>query len=352
MNTLIRIVLVTTSLAGVVMAQGEGKAEGREGPKRNFKYQRGDSSGVVAIPSKITTTFDKLLEKDPTLAALLCTGDSTDVGKHPFRTIEPVCLQGRGAKMVVSMGYPTFAYEVCVSPMTGGLFAQAHMAKTTPAVYWGNDSLPNLAKAFFLVPFGDYEIPVFSVDAPKTYLPLWRALLMARNGMTEEYFDSHVRVLSAYTRELDRDSFHCEYFIVNFYYHVDWARIELMNELLISDGVHRLCDVMDTSAYEKSFETFNAALPPELLAYRDFAVPELRSVDHIISRDQVIKAVESASPLLGFDVNRGLRLSYQGDLTMELWGTIDEKANKCLRSEINLTDGTVSEVTDFPCWVE
>ena len=344
-----RTSLVTILFASIISAQGIDDVPDKVDPPHNFTYIEGEKPWSNHIPTEITTTFEELLGKHSYLGSLVCTGDSMDFKRNPFPGIKPVCMQGRGDKMVVPLGYPTWAYETFISPSTGGLFEQEHMTKDIPLHYYDDSS--RLLTKFFLLPFDDYEIPVYSIEAPKTFLPMWKQMFMAENKMDERYFDVHVRVMGAHVREIYRDSLRCEYFNVVYYYYVGWARIRLQDGFLITDDCHYLADMVDTMDYEKSFQAFEKTLPNELMEYPRKIITGAQLVDSIVSKEQIIKTVSVASPLLGFDVNKDIKLSFRGELAMELRGILDWKANRCLHAEISLVDGKISEVSEISCYV-
>jgi hypothetical protein len=320
------------------------------GPTRNFVYVRGERSWLDHVPTQVTTTFEALLAGNTHMRSLVCCGDSSDLSKIPFRRVKSVCMQGRGAKMVVPIGYPTFLYEVFMSPSVGGLFEQAHMTERVPRHFY--DTTSRFMTKFFLLPFDEYEVPVYSVDDTREFLPLWKRLFLSDNKMERSYFDSHIRVIGMYRSDFLRDSIPCEYMNVAFVYYVDWVQIELNEQYMVKSGRLNLADVIDTldpvSSYNKFEKSVCEGRPPYWLRRQRF-VP---SLDHVITQFQVVQIVDGASPNLGFDVNGDIRLSQRGDLTLGLRGVADWDANKCLRAELSLKDGSISDVIESACWVE
>jgi len=349
MRTHLKQSILTIFFVSSAFTQSNDALFQKSAPTRNFKYVKGEKEWTEHIPTKITSTFEELVDNNVFIKRLVCLGDSADLGKTPFHRIDPVCMQGHGAKMVVPLGYPTWSYEVILTPPTGGLFEQKHMTERIPLQFY--DSSAKFKTKFFLLPFDDYEIPVYSLKEPQTFLPMWKHFFMVENNMDKSFFDSHVRVIGAYVRDMHQDSINCKYFNVFYVFHVDWAKIELQDGFLISDDFHNLADNMDSLDFEKYFQVFQEKLPEGFMQHVRKNITKLNLINNVVSKDEVINTVNNASQLLGFDVNKDIRLSSRGELTLEVWGTIDEKANKCLHAIVSLEDGKISEVSETACYV-
>ncbi len=320
-------------------------------PIRNFTYVKGEKEWTKHIPTEITSTFEELIDNNVYIKRLVCLGDSADLEKTPFHKIEQFCMQGHGAKMVVPLGYPTWSYEIILSPPTGGLFEQKHMMERIPIPLHFYDSSAKFKTKFFLLPFEDYEVPVYSLEEPKTFFPMWKRLFVTENQMEESYFDSHIRVIGCYIREMRWNSIRCQYFTVVYCFYLDWATMRLEDGFTISYDTLKLKNMLDTLEYERSFNSFGEKLPEDFIGYMRKQITSLKLIDSVVSKDHVVKSVTIASDLLSFDVNKDIKLNYRGELILKLWGTVDYKANKCICAEISLVDGKISATSECACFV-
>jgi hypothetical protein len=250
---------------------------------------------------------------------------------------------------VVPLGYPSWSHFVFFSPLEGGFFEQKHMAQSTPNHFY--DSTIRFTTKFFLMPFEDYEIPTYFPEEVRIFLPLWKQLFLSHNKMDDYYFDEHIRVIGAFISNFERYGLQREFFVVEYYFYVDWARIKLRDQFIISYEETNLAEVIDTTQPEKSFSAFEkklvGVLPDRVLR----SITSIKLQDHIASKDEISKSVTNASPLLGFDVNRSVKLDPHGELIMELWGTVDGDANKCLQATVELENAHVSDLTETACVV-
>lgn len=311
----------------------------------NFEYIEGREPWLTHIPSEINTTFDAALEEHRYLRRLVCMGDSTDSENSPFRAIQPVCMEGKGAKMVVPLGYPEWSHLVFSSPQEGGLFEQQHMTKNWPNHYYDKSMFQT---KYFLIPFDGYEIPTYRPIESRVYLPIWKSLFQSTNDMDDEYFNKHIRVMSAYVRESEFQGGHEQHFTVVYYYHVDWAQIKLQDGFVIGLGETKLHEVVDSVTLVDSLRSLEESLKRANRS-RSKYITKIELTASIASRDEITEAVSMASPLLGSDVNKHLRLNHQGQLTLRLYGTVDDSANKCIKADVTLGSASVSELREMPC---
>lgn len=317
--------------------------------KYNFTYDDGDTPWENHIPSEINTTCETVLQETRYLQGLVCAGDSTDSGKQPYRKIKPICLEGRGAKMVIPRGYPHDDYYVFISQEKGGLFEQEHMARREQLQYYDKSS--KLGTKYFLAPFEGYEIPTCFPTETAQYLPLWKKLFLKRNRMSEAYFAEHIRVVATTIGMMEWEGKPDRRFSVQYYYHVGWAHVKLQDAISINQD------------YEKVEELIN-----EILTREDIYMPEVwlrndkfgitvfisrvASTAGIASRNEIEQAVFKASPKLFIDINRHLKLNSEGELILRTFGVENEAENKCLEATVYLKDASTTKVKPSPCWIE
>ncbi len=194
-------------------------------PKHVLTYNEGERPWMSHISTEINTTLEKAISENRYVRSLLCydrdgriimdlsegsylrsllyKGKSLDEGKKSLFLEKHICLQGKGAKMVVPLGYPSWSHLVFLSPLEGGFFEQKHMAQNTPNHFY--DGSIRFRTKFFLMPFENYEIPTYFTEEVRIFLPLWKQLFLSHNKMDDQYFDKHIRVIGAFVRDSERE---------------------------------------------------------------------------------------------------------------------------------------------------
>lgn len=181
----------------------------------------------------------------------------------------------------------------------------------------------------------------------KIYFPIWKEVFKKFNSMSDEYFNSHIFVVEIFADKFKENGKEEKRFSVIYYYHIGWAQVKLQDVFTygfedVGEGItagellHDLKSLPLETKYPQSFSAYFA---------------EIKSIDSIATKEQVEKAVRATSPFLSLDVNSGMEL-YRGQLAISLDGTVDEKENKCLESEIILETAQVLEVRNVPCMLE
>ena len=369
----VTILFLILTLIAAFLAQGSGDAPFlKSDPKHVLTYSDGEKPWMTHISTEINTTLEKAISENRYLRSLLCNdcdgriimdlsegsylrsllykGKNLDERKKSFYLEKHICLKGKGAKMVVPLGYPSWSHFVFYSPLEGGFFEQKDNAQNTPNHFY--DSSIKFRTKFFLMPFENYEIPTYFPEEVMMFLPLWKQLFLSHNKMDGQYFDKHIRVMGAFVRDSEREGKQRQFFMVEYYYYVDWARIKLRDGFVISYEGNKLADVLDSMELEDSFSAFEKKLVGELVDRVRRNIQTIKLQDHIATKDQISKAVMNTSPLLRFDVNHSIGLSRRGELIMKLWRIEDWDANKCLRASVTLENAKVSEVTRAACWLK
>lgn len=341
-------ILIVIMLAVAILVIGGSISSLESSQDRiNFECDEGSEPWLTHIPSEINTTFHAALEEHRYLRRLVCVGDSTDHEINPFGPIQPVCMEGKGAKMVVPMGYPEWSHLVFASPKEGGLFEQQHMTKSWPIHYYDKSMFRT---KYFLIPFDDYEIPTYHPIESRAYLPIWKRLFQSINDMDDEYFKEHIMVMSAYVRHGKFRGKHEQYFTIVYYYHVDWAQIKLQDGFVIGQGETKLHEVVDSVTLIESLRFLEEGLKLENRT-RSTYITTIELTASIASKDEITEAVSIASPLLGSDVNKHLGLNRRGQLILSVYGTVEDSANLCLKADVLLKNASVSELQEMPCWI-
>jgi hypothetical protein len=335
-----RIISILVSLALAVPCLAD--------EKYNLTFNDGDTPWENHIFSEINTTYEEVLNELSYLRELVCSGDSTDLDKHPYGSIPPICLQGQGAKMVIPRLGQDVDYYVFYSPPEGGLFEQEHMARKAQLQFY--DETGRIGTKYFLVPFDGDEIPTCFPKETMAYLPLWKKLFLKRNRMSEEYYNDHIRVMATSMRQSEWDGEPEDRFQIHYYYHVDWAYVKLQDGFSLNKDYNEITEVI--TGVLSGDDIYN----PGLWSLRDslgvgLSVSRVSSTHHIAGRDVIRETVMNKSPLLFIDVNKHLRLNDEGELILKVYGIENEEENKCLVADMILKDGAISEIRPVPCFV-
>lgn len=342
-----RVVRQLVATLGVLLLLAD-QCHSFDSTKFNFVYPDGDRPWTSHTPIEINTTFDSAIVRQGSfLNKYRCSCDSTEIFNSLYQKIEAICLCGNGAKMVIPLGYPTWKSLVFKLPLDEGLVEQKHMTGGFPNHFYDGSGFTT---KYFLIPFSGYEIPTFRPIESIMYLPLWKQLLIEKNGMSDRYFDEHIRLKSTMVRE---NKFHGKlerYFQVSYYFYVDWARIELIDEFIIEGGELHQSGWLSSTSNTDSI----SALKDYILGLgrsREVHISRMELVESIASKNEIIQTVVDASPLLTFSVERGMRLSQQGHFVLRAYGTVDYAENRCIQATILLKEGKVIELRDIACLI-
>lgn len=196
---------------------------------------------------------------------------------------------------------------------------------------------------YSLIPFNNYNVPTCSPVESQIYLPIWKQVFQKVNSMNDEYFNTHISVIAAWVDEFELEGKLEKRFSLTYYYQIDWARVRL-NEAFtysfegIGEGIttEELLRDVDLPTYKTKFKKI-------------IDIQKLKPVSHIVSKEQIQKAVKNTSPILRYNVNEGIFVDRDGNLAMGLGGTIDERANKCLSGRIILETAEVKDLGESAC---
>lgn len=88
-----------------------------------------------------------------------------------------------------------------------------------------------------------------SSGSDKEYLELWKFLFMRQNGISEEYFNSHIRIMShkyydGIHNKLNGDN---EYFEVYYFYILDWVNIFQSNRFTTDQPIEKIKELFSNS---------------------------------------------------------------------------------------------------------
>lgn len=312
----------------------------------NFDYTDGEEPWENHISTKINTTFEEALIKKTYLQKILCGVDSIHNEKIPFSGIQSICLKGQGRKMVVPMGYPSWSHLIFELPHDIGLLEQKHMTKRYPTHFYDKSKF---STKYFLLPFEDYEIPTFHPLESEIYLPIWKQAFQKINKIDDDYFSEHIRIISTTVNKKNMHSVEKSlYFRVVYYFNVDWIKIKLEDNFKI--GLPRIyeSELVESTLFKDSLDMFEQMLISE----KQIKSKYIHKISiKIASKDEIISAITSASKLFTFNVNRNLRLTREGKFIGDLFGVVDEEANKCIQAKLFIENATVSKISTCSCWV-
>lgn len=310
--------------------------------KINFTYIEGSRPWLNHIPSEINTTFEAALQEHRYLRRLVCVGDSTGDSDNPISPFEPICLKGRGAKMVVPPRlYPRDSTLIFTSPSHGGLIEKKYETEK-PALHYYAGPTSGRTK-YFLIPFNGCEVPTFYPIESSQHLSIWKEVFQAFNNMSDEYFNSHIRVVSTYVTTRKVCDEQIRHFRVHYYFYVDWAQVKLTDGYRISCG-----QIQDNTSPDSLLNDANYR-GPYIRGARHPRFTRVKTVNSIADRLQIVGALEEVSPVLRSDVNKDLGLNSAGQLVLKAYGTVNERENKCIRAHVTLEDAVVYEIEQVAC---
>jgi hypothetical protein len=328
--------LVLTVLATIVVQAMSGDS------RYNFYYTDGERPWDTHVDTRVNCTLQDILIAHRRLPVEFCDSDTLLVRGDSFYSKSLICLRGDGAKMIASVSDENLKQLVFISPGRGGLLERESKARGAALQFY--QPLVQSSSKYFVIPFGDREIPTYTPRKTRFYLPLWRTVFQKVNRMSDEYFAKHIQIMGTSVEKLDGGRTLNERFSVVYYYSVDWARIQCLD---MFDW--EIQDTCSQSAAEKLLQMNLDSL------HMSYGLPHftvLKLVDHVAVKEQIVRAVRDASPAFEFDVNRDMWLEYGGVLALRLHGTIDEPCNRCIFGTIALEDARILSKGEGPCWID
>lgn len=189
------------------------------------------------------------------------------------------------------------------------------------------------------------------------YLPVWKRLFMEKNGISNDYFDKHIKILETgistdQSRQLSPNSRGREYFEILYNIKVDWIELNNADHLVIRQKDQQ--DYLSIDAFiaeeKNAKETFQQAgkfIPIEKAPVSfEEAVVKLQQIN------ADAKYLKPVYLTLGFkSPSYDKEQIANGGVLLYGEGTIDFKKNKCVEGYFNLVTGKGSTMRTV-CWYE
>lgn len=209
-----------------------------------------------------------------------------------------------------------------------------------------------VAVCLFPIIFSCEKTPGFCETGEcQKYFNIWKDLFIARNQLSESYFNDHVFPYSTVIDNWnDGRSFRVEYRIK-----IDWAEANLSDQFIIwidpsTEGLYP--SVPAPRSTDLSKEQINKLL--DIFAFSS-GIHKVTKTDHLkySSRDEAIQVLQSASGVN--DLGSG-EVFYKspdynedsGHPMLRVRVTVDKTENKCLNGVIDLVTGE-NEISNQPC---
>ncbi len=241
--------------------------------------------------------------------------------------IERTCLKCPSGMFVYSKGCQS-PPGIATGDATQGLCIQSHMLGTGYNAYHTGTCIPETA--FCLVNFAGQQVPTIHSLKSIRALPLWKAALFTKAGITEQYFNDHFSVSSA---DATPDGIE---FLVTYQFTINWATIVDMNGGFLND-----------------WNTGNAFDDAQIM--NSFKIKFNHSIPSILSKSAIEKKLQQeCSPKIKIETPpfpNNLRITDDGNIVLDVHAEINQNANQCKFARIDLENGNILSCQDTPCFI-
>src|SRR3989344_2656384 len=222
----------------------------------------------------------------------------------------------------------------------------------TPTPINNNENLsPSYNSSFYNFTYLGNWPPTYP-NIPKSaeansYLPIWRKAFQEKNGISDEYFNSHIYVVTSSIYEgKDENGKIFKRLSVTYFFLIDWARVHMTDDsfLVSFEGIDNKITAEELIR--------DMSLPIYATKYKfEISINKIKPISSIASKSEIAQAVKNLSPLLKFDVNKDFDVR-DGLIYLRLRGVVNDSKNECLSGKILLEDPSVAEKSNpltTPC---
>ena len=187
------------------------------------------------------------------------------------------------------------------------------------AVTWYyNDSY--YKEPYFLIEYKDREIPTLFPDLTLKILPKWEKKWIKENNVSQEYFDTHIRVKYIGVRFWDKNDF-SEFCTakITYYFTVGWAKIKLKDNYVIEEHEH------------------------SVILNRQTKITKIYPIESVVPIQEIVAKVSSISDSINMNLNH-LTLDQRNNnkLTANFHCNRDLKNNLIWKGKVDIETGDIS----------
>ncbi len=185
----------------------------------------------------------------------------------------------------------------------------------------------------------------------KEYLEAWREVFAHFNGISNNYFNDHIRIESVFVDNTDSLPRGSTRFIVHYYFVTDWATVRYTDQFLIKDS-------QADKLLSKSEIIFTAETQGELTADKarwrwSNMSGSVENINSIGSADKIVscqKAVEKLIAVAGNTFSDGKLTYFTSPLESGKLIVTASFSNPCYHATVSLISGETS--TKYQCPIE
>ena len=277
----------------------------------SIDYVSSSDDLIQHINTELTLDFNEIND----VYAKKCTNDNDcdQIG------VKQICLKCPEGKFVYFYKSCEYKPGISESYSDQGLCVQEHsLGSSYNAFYEGGC----IGTKFCLMNFQNQEVPTVYPEETLKFLPLWKEKLFEQ-GLDDQYFNSHIYI---YSSDLSKQN--NPYFIIKYYFKIDWVTILDSDSTIIKD---------DNSVFNNNTIKDN------------FKIKLTHPIKNILTKENVKEKLKECSNGMTFDESKDVRLSdINGKLILEAW----EKSlvsNKCKKTELDLETGEILSCQDTAC---
>ena len=205
--------------------------------------------------------------------------------------------------------------------------------------------------------FNGYKVPTNNVSEAEIYLPMWKQVFQKINGISDEYFNSHIIVTGSEVEEHVKGSYYSKNekeIYIRYYWQFDWVKANLTDyfDFYIEDvgtiTLDKLLLAADTLLRVGGYNLKNFSKTNEFT--RTTWVSHVYPIAHIVTKNQLennIRKVVSVDA--EYSINLGRMIEPVGKPVVDVYGTIDDSKNECVHAMILLETADVLSVDNVAC---
>ncbi len=260
---------------------------------------------------QVTGVSTKVSDHFPDIALYsMCSSDN----ECDSSFIKQICLTCAGGKIVFSKGCQS-APGIAQAPKEQGLCVQEHMLGGLYNAFYSGQCMP--AAAFCLMNIGAEEVPTSQPESALKFYPVWKDHMMKRSGISQEYFNKHIRIHS-----VDGQPEWPGLLNIRYYFSVDWITILNLDQIGTNSGEPR------------------------------YGLSLNHAIESIIPRAQAESVLkQQCDPGMRSSPERDVSLNAEGRLVLRGWAVVDHSKNLCKEAEVDLEKGDLLFCKETACWI-
>ncbi len=195
--------------------------------------------------------------------------------------------------------------------------------------------------------FNGYEVPTNNASESEIYLPMWKQAFQKINGISDEYFNSHIIIAGSEATEHSKGAVFSKAgktFYVRYWWQFDWAKANL------TDYFDYYVEGIGTITPDKLLPEAGPSFKKTNEFPQNVWISRVSPITRIITKDQIENTIrELVSVNAEYSINLGRNIEPIGKPIVDVYGTINDTKNECVNAKILLETADVLSVDNVAC---